>query len=198
MSDDVDARFNMLHRDVDALRSRDNQHDELFAEQRETTQRMAAVLEEQGKTLAVISDAFPRVLGDMDHLKSQNAALVTQTMEHGKMLLEHAKLHTQHAESLAATREQARQAMQSSSDLSAHVQNTFSAIDAHVKTVAEATSEKLDTLVIANVDAAADRTLQTQLLQKIAGHAQSPKLAAAVFGGAFIGGLIAALFHARK
>jgi hypothetical protein len=43
--------------------------------------------------------------------------LTEQSAQHGAMLLKHAELHTSHAESIAAAREGARQAQQSTSDL---------------------------------------------------------------------------------
>lgn len=171
------AKVDMIHHDLTALRDRDEEHDQLL-------NRTTSMLDEHAKSIA----AIPHIKSDVDHLRSQHKEIFEQSMQHGKMLLEHAKLHTQHADAIAAARDQARHATQSSSDLAREWRDAAVAIDRHVKGVAEAQSDKLDTLIAA-------KDLQTKALQQIASHAGSPKLAAFVAAGAVIGGLIAGLLH---
>jgi chromosome segregation ATPase len=186
MSDEIKAQVDMLHRDVLELRSVDN--------------RLTTLIEDQGRTLEVLVEAIPKVTGDIEHLKSQAAQMFQQQMEHGKILLKHAELHTQHAESIAATRDQARRATESASDLSKEWKDAAQAIDRHVSGIANTQSGAIQRLATAqeqmNEQREKDREeqqLQTAALNQLVKAVSSKRFAVYVAAGAFVGGLIVAI-----
>lgn len=200
MSDEIKAQVDMLHRDVSELRSVDL--------------RLTTLIEDQGRTLDIVTEAIPRISGDVEFLKSQNKQLFEQQMEHGKMLLKHAELLTQHAESISGARDQARRATESASDLANEWRDAAAAIDRHVATVVnsqasslekttaqvEKTTEQVQRLATAQEQTNEHREqerkeqeLQTVALNKLVKAVSSKRFAAYLAAGAFAGGLIVAI-----
>jgi hypothetical protein len=148
-----------------------------------------------------------RIDGHDDKLSAHDRLLLMladQTAAHGKMLLEHAKLHTQHAEANIATREQARVATQSSSDLAKEWREAAAAIDKHFSKTAKEHSGQLSGLtiklgeVIAGQDAqkkaataaATERAAQTRALESLVKVANVRRLALVATAGAAFGGFV--------
>jgi hypothetical protein len=84
-----------------------------------------------------------------EQLEAQGRILRTlteQSAQHGVMLLEHAKLHTKHAEANVSARELARQAMQSTTDLGAEFRTSMQGLARHMAETERGRSEEIGEL----------------------------------------------------
>lgn len=95
-------------------------------------------IEEGQKTHTIRIDGHDERLSAHDRLI---ATLSEQSQQHGAMLLEHAKLHTDHAKAILVARETAREARQSSTDLSKEWRDAASAMGRHLDTSHEKLAE---------------------------------------------------------
>lgn len=116
---------------------------------------------------------------DMTGLRATMRQIANQSLEHGRLLLDHAKLHTQHAGGIAASREDAREAKQKASEVASAAMSTAEAIDRHVRGLA------------------AETKAQSAALSTLVRWQNSPWLKVAVVSGATVGGIIAGYLTAH-
>lgn len=127
-----------------------------------------------------------------DDLKKAHQTMATQQIEHGKLLLEHAKMLTEHSSQLHIAREQAREAMKSSSDLSYEWKAAAESMASHMKRGQDATATMVSEVANKVTTIETETLEQTALMRGFFGRAvkwwDRPGVKVLFFVAAFLGG----------